>query len=65
MGHIDERNVVPLCAHHHTGGAGVHYLGRRTWAKRFQLCLPAEALLVYVRWLNYSGSAAYHPTDFS
>jgi hypothetical protein len=58
QGQIDEANVAPLCKHHHTGTESVHWLGARTFARRFGVCLPAQALLVYVAWLR-SGE----PTD--
>lgn len=37
--------IVRLCSHHHTGNAGVHTLGRRTFAARFRVCLPGQALI--------------------
>lgn len=60
---VDEGNVAPLCAHHHTGAASVHYLGRRTFARRFKVCLPAEALVVLLAWLRHDSSGDHVYVD--
>lgn len=63
QGQVDELNVAPLCAHHHTGNAGVHFLGRRTFARKFMLCLPAEAMIVYLAWLGEGRSDLHYDYD--
>lgn len=53
---VDECNVVPLCFAHHNGGVGVHDLGRRTFARRYGVCLPGMALIVYADFMDRSTS---------
>ena len=45
IGQRDECNVVPLCWEHHQGG---HSIGWRTFANRYQVCLPAVALATFI-----------------
>jgi hypothetical protein len=63
QGQVDEGNVAPLCAHHHTGNAGVHFLGRRTFARTFKVCLPAEALVVLLAWRQEGQDGVYYDYD--
>lgn len=47
---------VRLCSHHHTGNAGVHTQGRRTFARRERVCLPGQALIHLARFRGSEGS---------
>jgi hypothetical protein len=50
QGQVDPGNVAPLCWHHHEEG---HRIGWRTFAKKYRVCLPGEALLVLARMLRH------------
>lgn len=43
----DEFNTVPLCVNHHTGPQGVHFLGRMTFERTFNVNLQAEARRIW------------------
>jgi len=40
---VDEGNVVPLCRDHHQE---LHRIGRKTFAARHMVCLPAWAIWI-------------------
>jgi hypothetical protein len=36
-GKRDNAPTIPLCFNHHTGGEGVHYMGRKRFESHFQI----------------------------
>lgn len=52
-------NVIPLCSAHHTGNQGWHYLGWRTFVRRFP---HIEKHLKNLGW-NTNSNRLWHPTD--
>lgn len=51
-GQVDEGNVSPLCRWHHTE---IHQCGKRTFARRYGLCLPGLALIILADWQEHDG----------
>ena len=31
----DDMYTLPICLHHHTGAAGIHTIGKRTWEAKY------------------------------